>query len=170
MWPTWRTAPLARASAASCSASASVPAIGFSTMRGDAPGQEGAGDLAVHDRRHGDRDGVHRRPGARGSRPGPPCGTARRRRPPGRLGVGDADELDAGHRCQDPGMVLAQVPDPDDAHSQPSASCLPPAFPRPALLAEVLGLDEIEQALHLRAEVPVRLEDLGGCAAVILAR
>ena len=34
------------------------------------------------------------------------------------VGVGDADELDVGQAGQDPGVVLAQVPDADHRHPQ----------------------------------------------------
>ena len=60
-------------------------------------------------------------------------------------------------------MVLPEMAHAHDADSQP-LSCRPPTFPRAAVLAQMLGLDELQQALHLGAEVTVRLEDLGGMA------
>ena len=85
---------------------------------GDPPLQEGAGDLAVQDRRHGDHGGIHR-----GEEPAV-VGQSRRLATGGHgsgplgAGVGHADEAHARHRREDAGVMLAQVPDPDDADSQ----------------------------------------------------
>ena len=68
-------------------------------------------------------------------------------------------------RGQDPGMMLAEVSHADDARRATGFMRVPPSFPRPAVLALLLGLDEVEQALDLRAEMAVRFEDLGGVPA-----
>ena len=124
MWPTWSTAPVDRASATSCSASASVPAIGFSTSVEMPRARKAPATSRCKDRRHGDRDGVHRDRGARGSRTGPPSGscaaTAAAR---SALASATPTSRTPGIVDEDPGVMLAEMPDPDDAHSQWLHAC-----------------------------------------------
>ncbi len=42
--------------------------------------------------------------------------------------VGHADQLHVGHPGQDAGVLLAQVADADDRHSQPCHGHIPPSF------------------------------------------
>jgi hypothetical protein len=76
-------------------------------------------DVAMHFRRHGDRNGVdvaQQRPEIR-QRPRP-----RRLRHFGRairVGINHGDEVRALDAREQPRVMLAQVPDPDDGHAQP---------------------------------------------------
>ena len=112
----------ARASLTSSSASASVEASGFSTMRRDPARQEGAGHRAVQGRRDGDRDGVDAidQVAVIGERLGAVApGDGRGLLDPG---VGHADQLDVGDRGEDPGVVLAEVTDADHGDAQVTPS------------------------------------------------
>ena len=74
-------------------------------------------------------------------------------------GVGHGHQLDAGHRRQYPSMMLAQMADSHDADSEPLSS-RPPAFPGPAVLAQMLALDEGSSRLRTSGQtMTVRFED-----------
>ena len=116
--------------------------------------EERAGHFAVQDGGNRDRDGVdqveHGAVVAEGSRAAP--GGHRLSLVEAR--VGDGDQLDARHGRENPRVVLAQVADAHDADAQ-AASSRPPAVPGPAVLAQMLVLDEGQQALHLGAMMTV---------------
>ena len=84
---------------------------------------------------HGDGDGVD--PVEQVAVVGEGRGPARLGDGPALLGPGvdDADELDVGQRGEDPGVMPAQVPDPDDADSQAIHDFLQRSRARPCLPA-----------------------------------
>ena len=162
MCPTWISAPRSRASATRSSASASEPARGFSIIVATPRSRKAPATVAVEEGGHGDRDGVdlvEQLAVVVDGDGADPLGDGAGLLGPG---VGDAHKLDPGGRGEDPGVVLAEVADPDDAHSQGRHDDVHPhLFAAPAVLAVLLGLDELQQALDLGRVMAVRLEDLG---------
>ena len=140
VWPTASTAPRRAAAAISASASASVRVSGFSTStvhaarRGTAARRSACASVgAAID------DGVDR-PAAptTSAKAGRAVRRRRSRRRAAGVGVDDADQRHAGHRREEPRVMLAEVADADDGDAQRrlALTTAPPRRPRPGAPAD----------------------------------